>query len=175
LRLTADNPIEGHPPNKVRLLQLSGEPSAGLEMGTVMNQPSSKPTHSVTESATLESITLDCDHVLTHAGGDPELLSQLCRAFLNEFPMRMETLGVAIHERNNLAIERALQQLRNCLIVFGSGQVSFTAETLDAAVRSGRNRQVRCEWKRLERELKMLVPQVQRLMLEMATPRSAIQ
>ena len=118
---------------------------------------------------------LDCDHILTHAGGDPALLIQLCGAFLNDLPMRMETLGAAIHEGNNLTIERSLQQLRNCLIVFGSGQISFAAQTLEAAVRGGRTRQIRCEWKRLECVVQMLVPQVQRLMLEMATPRSAVQ
>jgi HPt (histidine-containing phosphotransfer) domain-containing protein len=140
-----------------------------------MNQPSLKPMHGVTESAPNEPMMLDSDHILTHAGGDPALLIQLCGTFLNDLPMRMETLDTAIHEGNKLTIERALQQLRNCLIVFGSGQVSFTAETLEGAIRGGRKRQIRCEWKRLDREVQILVPQVQRLMLEMATPRSAVQ
>lgn len=140
-----------------------------------MNQPSGKPTHSEAGSAPIEYITLDCDHIMTQAGGDPELLIQLCSVFLNELPLHMESLRSAIKARNNLLTERALQQLHNCLLVFGSGTVCFTAESLEAAVRSGRNQQVRREWKRLDREVQILVPQVQRLMLEMATPRSAVQ
>jgi|GEM_PF-1415462 hypothetical protein len=140
-----------------------------------MNQSSSKPEQSVTEAAPIEQITLDCDHILTHAGGDPELLIQLCSMFLNELPLRVDTLRDAIKGSKNVVIERALQQLRNCLIVFGSGQVTFTAETLGAAVRGGRPRQVQKEWKRLDGQLKALIPQVQLLMLEMATPRGPVQ
>lgn len=138
-----------------------------------MNQPSSKPTQA--ESAGIEPITLDFDRILTHAGGDPALLMQLCSTFLNELPIRMKSLHDAIKNRANPGIGRALQQLRNCLIVFGSGPVSFTAELLEAAVRGEHAREVQCELKRLERQLQILVPQVQRLMLETATPKSAVQ
>jgi hypothetical protein len=140
-----------------------------------MNQPSSKPTHSVTEPVPIEDITLDCDHILTHAGGDTKLLMQLCDKFLHELPVPVKSLRDAIKQRNHVAAGRTLQQLRNCLIVFGSGQVSVTAEALQAAVHSGRTRQAQREWKRLERQLQLLVPQVQRLMLEMSTPRTPLQ
>ena len=138
-----------------------------------MNQLSSKPPQS--ESALIELITLDCDHILTHAGGDPALLMQLCGAFLNELPIRVQSVRAAIAERDHLVTERALQHLRNCLIVFGSGPVSVTAEMLEAAVLGGRPRGVSRHWKHLQRQLEILVPQVQRLMLEMATPKSAVQ
>jgi hypothetical protein len=140
-----------------------------------MNQPSSKPTHSQTDAAPLESITLDCDHVLTHAGGDPELLMRLCGVFLNELPIHLKALRSAIKDHSTLLTERALQQLRNCLLIFGSGPVSSTAESLEAAVRGGRKQQVQQEWNRLDRQIQVLVPQVQRLMLEMATPKTAVQ
>jgi hypothetical protein len=140
-----------------------------------MNQPSSKPMHTATESVSPEFITLDCDHILTHAGGDPELLIQLCSIFLNELPMRMDSLHSAMKDHDRFLAERALQQLRNCLMVFGAGPVSFTAEMLETAVRGGHTRLVQREWKRLDRQLKLLIPQVQRLMLEMATPKSAVQ
>jgi hypothetical protein len=141
-------------------------------MESAMNQHSAKPTHSVPP---LEHVTLDCDHILTHAGGDPQLLIQLCGTFLGELPMRTESLRCAIKDRDNLGVERALQQLQNCLIVFGPGPVSITAQALESAVRGGRIRHVQREWKRLECQLRILVPQVQRMMLEMSTPRSAVQ
>jgi hypothetical protein len=140
-----------------------------------MDQHFSKPANRLSESAPVEPIILDCDHILTHAGGDPELLIRLCGVFLSELPMRVECLEAAIKEPNKLASERALQQLRNCLILFGSGEVSFTVEMLQAAVSGGRVRQVKREWKRFERQIQILIPQVQQLMLEMATPKSAVQ
>ena len=112
-----------------------------------MNQLSSKPMQE--ESVPIESIILDCDHILTHAGGDPVLLIQLCGTFLDELPIRLQSLDDAIKLRNPQGTGRALQQLRNCLIIFGSGPVSTTADMLAAAVGSGRSRQVQREWKRL--------------------------
>jgi HPt (histidine-containing phosphotransfer) domain-containing protein len=140
-----------------------------------MNQPSAKPIQSSTESALIEPILLDCEHLLTHAGGDPQLLTHLCVIFLNELPMRMDSLRSAFRNRNYPLAQRALQQLRDALMLIGPGQLSFTAETLEFAMRSRRSRQVQLEWSRLEREMQMLVPQVQRLMLEVSTPRTAVQ
>jgi hypothetical protein len=99
----------------------------------------------------------------------------LCNVFLQELPLCMESLRSAIKLSQKPGAERALERLRNCLILFGSGPVSCTAETLEAAVRARRGRRVRQEWKRLECQLQILVPQVQRLMLEMSTPRSPVQ
>jgi hypothetical protein len=140
-----------------------------------MNQSFSKPTRSLAESAPIEHITLDCDNILTHAGGDPELLIHLCCAFLNELPIRMDSLQSAMQHPNKRGIERALQQLRNCLIVFGSGQICSTAEMLGVAIRSDKSQQMKREWKRLQGQLHYLVPQVQRLMLEMSDPGPGVQ
>ncbi len=81
----------------------------------------------------------------------------------------------AIELCNRQSTGRALQQLRNCLIVFGSGPVSTTADMLDTALRSGRSRQLQREWKRLHQQLQVLVPQVQKLLLEVAVPKYAVQ
>jgi len=140
-----------------------------------MNEPIAKPMQPSTGSAPIEPLTLDCDHLLTHAGGDPRLLIQLCGIFLNELPTRMESLRSAIKERNHPRTERALQQLRNSLLVIGPGHLSFTAEILEGAVRARRTRQIQREWKRLEDQMQILVPQVQFLMLEVDTPRCAVQ
>ncbi len=131
--------------------------------------------HCSAESLPIEEITLDCDHILTYAGGDPQLLMQLCGNCLHELPIDLESLRKALKQRNHLAAGLAIQHLRNCLIIFGSGQISFTAEMLEAAVHARRTRQAQREWKRLERQLQLLVPQVQRLMLEMSTPGTLLQ
>jgi hypothetical protein len=138
-----------------------------------MNQLSSKPMQE--ESTPIESVILDCDHILAHAGGDPVLLTQLCGTFLDELPIHIQSFEDAIKLCNRLRTGRALQQLRNCLIVFGSGSVSATADMLDTALRSGRSRQAQREWKRLHQQLQVLVPQVQKLLLEVVVPKYAVQ
>jgi HPt (histidine-containing phosphotransfer) domain-containing protein len=139
----------------------------------MMNQSSSK--RAQPEAATVESFTLDCDHVLTHAGGDPELLIQLCDAFLREVPLHMESLRGAILARNHVGAARSIQHLRTSLMVFGTGQPSSAAEALEQAIRDRRLRLMRREWKQVAAQLQILIPQVQRLMLEMSNPRSAVQ
>ncbi|MGC2209844.1 MAG: Hpt domain-containing protein [Candidatus Korobacteraceae bacterium] len=128
-----------------------------------------------TEAASPSFTALDCDHALNHAGGDPELLMQLCRAFLSELPWCIEQMDRALAARNHQLAGRALLQLQSCIMVFGAGHAAVTAEILENAIRNRRVRQVRSEWTRLQAQLQQLVPQVQRLMLEMSTPRTLIQ
>ena len=127
------------------------------------------------EAASPHFIALDCDHALNHAGGDPELLMQLCRTFLSEIPWCIERLGSAIAARDHQLAGRALLQLQRCILVFGSGHAAVTADILETAIRNRRSRQVQGEWTRLKAQLQHLVPQVQSLMLEMSTPRTRIQ
>jgi HPt (histidine-containing phosphotransfer) domain-containing protein len=135
-----------------------------------MNPTSHKPT---SVPAIPETVTLDCDHILNRAGGDPELLVQLCTVFLEEIPVRIAAVEAALGK--GAGVERALQQLRNSLMILGPGQLSYTADTLNRAFLDGRKRVVRSEWRRLRRELSCLVPQIHRLMLEVSTPRSPVQ
>jgi HPt (histidine-containing phosphotransfer) domain-containing protein len=138
-----------------------------------MNQSASKSSYDETAQPPLESVMLDCDHVLTHTGGDPELTQQLCLVFLEEVPLRAAVLDSALQSRKG--VERAVQQLCNALVVFGAGSVSPTVASLEAALRQGNSRQLRSHWKRLQQEIMQLIPQVQRLMLEICNPRGAVQ
>ena len=137
-----------------------------------MTQTSSKPAQ---RPAQTESITLDCDHILTYAGGDSGQLMQLCAAFLTELPMYTSEFANSFQRRETSAAERAVQNLRGCLRVFGTGPVIFTLETLGYALLGGRRAQARREWLRLQRQLRALVPQVQRLMLEISPPCGPVQ
>jgi len=119
--------------------------------------------------------TLNSDYALQHAGGDPRLLIQLCRNFLAELPLRIEQLRSAIAGRDSQLSGRALLQLQNCILIFGAGHASVTAEILENAIRNRRSRQVQREWACLEAQLQQLVPQVQFLILEMVTPTTAVQ
>jgi HPt (histidine-containing phosphotransfer) domain-containing protein len=128
-----------------------------------------------TEAASPNLTALDCDHALNHAGGDPELLMQLCRAFLCDLPSCIERLHCALAARNHQLASRALLQLQSCIMVFGAGHAAVTAELLETAIRNRRVRRMRSEWTLLRSQLQQLVPQVQRLMLEMSTPRTLVQ
>lgn len=140
-----------------------------------MNEPFSKPEPNPTSAAAAPSITLDCHHILTRAGGDPEMLVRLCGIFLDELPMHLRSMQSAIIGRDYAYAERTLERLRNCLLIFGSSQLSHQAEALEQAVRAHSYHQVRSQWKRLRTQLQLLVPQVQLLMLEMAVIDGAVQ
>lgn len=129
--------------------------------------------HTEIEAST--PVILDCDHALNHAGGDPELLILLCYTFLNELPLRIEQLQHAIIQRDYHRAGRALLQLRGCIMVFGVGHASCTAEKLELALRERRYRLAKGDWERLQFQLRHLVPQVQRLILEMVIPRTPVQ
>jgi len=118
-----------------------------------------------------EPVILDCDHILTYAGGDYGQLVLLCANFFHELPLHTQRVEAALKQPETMPAECAIQHLANFLMVFGSGALARTLEALSAALRNGRRRQVRSEWLRLQRQLAILVPQVQRLMLEVATPR----
>ena len=133
-----------------------------------MNQTSSKPTERLLES---EPVILDCDHILTYAGGDYGQLVLLCANFFHELPIHTIRVQDALTRRETMAAECAVQHLGNCLMVFGSSAIATTLEALSAALRYNRGKQTRSEWLRLQTQLDILVPQVQRLMLEVATPR----
>ena len=126
-------------------------------------------------SAGVAPVVLDCEHALHHAGGDPELLVQLCYAFLCELPLRMEELHSAIGRRDYFLAGRALLRLQSCIVVFGAGHACLTAESLEVAIRHRRFHQMRNEWTCLRTQLQLLVPQVQLLVLEMVTPRTLVQ
>ena len=128
-----------------------------------------------TEIEALQPIVLDCDHALTYVGGDPELLVQLCYNFLNELPVCVEQMQRPMAGRDYHRAGRALLQLQSCIVIFGAGHASRTAEQLKLALRERSFRPARREWSRLQLQLRDLVPQVQRLILEMATPRTAVQ
>ncbi len=140
-----------------------------------MNQMQPKPETLCQGSDALENITLDGGHVLTYAGGDAAQLVLLCANFLSELPIHMERLTDSIRQREHISAAGNAQRLGSSLLVFGSEVITCTLAALETSLRCGRRRQAMIEWRRLQRQLDCLVPQVQRLMLEVATPRCRIQ
>lgn len=140
-----------------------------------MNQTMPKAETIYQGSDALENITLDGGHVLTYAGGDAGQLILLCANFLLELPLYTERLTASIRQREHIAAAASAQRLGNLLLVFGSDAITGTLGALETSLRCGRRRQALLEWRRVQRQLDCLVPQVQRLMLEVATPRGRVQ
>jgi hypothetical protein len=123
-----------------------------------------------TESARPAPILLDTYYAFSHVGGDSELLTQLCRAFLEDLPLCFDELRDAIARRSYCRAGAALLRLEGCIVIFGFGHASSTAQSLERAIYNRRRRQVLYLWRLLEEQLTFLVPQVQLLMLEIAPP-----
>lgn len=135
-----------------------------------MNETSSKPV-----ARSRKPITLDSNQILNQAGGDPQMMVQLCAMFLSNFPLHRDRFAGALQKKDYFGANRQLQQLRSCLLLFGPGRLSCTLDLLEDALRTRRVRQLQREYQMLKGELELLVPQVQRLMLEMSSPQTAVQ
>jgi hypothetical protein len=146
-----------------------------LSLDSLMNQMQPKPETLCQGNDALENITLDGDHVLSYTGGDTGQLILLCANLLLELPIFMERLTVNIRQREHISAAGNAQRLGTSLLVFGSEAITGTLAALETSLRCGRRRQALIEWRRLQRQLDSLVPQVQRLMLEVASPRCRIQ
>jgi HPt (histidine-containing phosphotransfer) domain-containing protein len=119
-------------------------------------------------------ILLDSDYALDQAGGDSELLARLCQAFLDSLPVCMEDFSRAIAHGDFHRAGIALLHLQSYMAAFGFGHVSCTALQLEYAVRNRRLRQTRKHWRQLRRQLRILAPQVQHLLLEMFVPSGTV-
>jgi HPt (histidine-containing phosphotransfer) domain-containing protein len=134
-----------------------------------------KPERRFAEDDSAEPLTLDCDHILTCAGGDSDQIAQLCAIFLSDLPVHLESLRAAIKASDNHAAGSAVRNLRNCLTVFGAGPLTVTLDGLDAMLRSGSRSHLRRDFAQLQSQIVVLVPQVQRLFLEVARPSGYLQ
>jgi len=115
-------------------------------------------------------VLLDGDYALHLAGGDSALLGRVCHAFLESLPLCMEDLAAALGSRNLRRAGRALLPLQSYLAAFGFGHGSCTAVQLEYAIQNRRLRQARRHWRRLRRQVRILAPQVEFLMLELYVP-----
>lgn len=139
-----------------------------------MNQ-SSKPENDIPQQEPAEAIPFDCNYLLSCAAGDAAQLTRLCTIFLTEVPMHMDHLRNALKLPHTYPAERAVQGLRECLLLFGSSSFTFRLELLSTALRAGRLGRVRREYQQISAQLGVLQPQVQRLLLEVAAPSGSVQ
>ena len=100
-----------------------------------------------------ELAKLDCAVALERLGGDEELLREVARLFLDEYPMLMNEIRSAASARDADALQRAAHSMKGSVSNFGADgvyQAAFALEGVghhhdhgDAGQRRGRQAPVR--------------------------------
>jgi signal transduction histidine kinase/DNA-binding response OmpR family regulator/HPt (histidine-containing phosphotransfer) domain-containing protein len=90
---------------------------------------------SATATATQQPIdppvTLNRAGVLQRLGGDAELLQVIRGVFVQEYPQLLESIHVAIDERDAVKLRRAAHTLKGALSNFGDSPALLTAQALE--------------------------------------------
>ncbi|MBM3755366.1 MAG: Hpt domain-containing protein [Acidobacteria bacterium] len=84
-----------------------------------------------------ELAKLDCAVALERLGGDEELLREVARLFLDEYPMLMNEIRSAAVERDASAMERAAHSMKGSVSNFGTERVYDAAYALERMGRAG--------------------------------------
>jgi HPt (histidine-containing phosphotransfer) domain-containing protein len=103
---------------------------------------------------------LDADAVLDRVGGDEELLREIIAIFLEEYPLLMAEIRVAVSRSDRANLERAAHSLKGAVSNFGARTATDLARDLEAVGRTG--------------ELGGLAPIVSKLDLELASLQRAL-
>ncbi len=84
-----------------------------------------------------ELAKLDCAVALDRLGGDEELLREVARLFLDEYPMLMNEIRSAAEARDAIALERAAHSMKGSVSNFGTERVYDAAYALERMGRVG--------------------------------------
>lgn len=84
-----------------------------------------------------ELAKLDCAVALERLGGDEELLREVARLFLDEYPMLMNEIRSAAAARDASALERAAHSMKGSVSNFGTERVYDAAYALERMGRAG--------------------------------------
>src|SRR5688572_27810512 len=84
-----------------------------------------------------ELTNLDRAIALENVGGDFELLQEVARLFLDDYPTAMANIRAAVEARDAKAVERTAHYLKGALANFGAEATIRAAEHLEQLGRSG--------------------------------------
>lgn len=84
-----------------------------------------------------ELAKLDCAVALERLGGEEELLREVARLFLDEYPMLMNEIRSAAALRDASALERAAHSMKGSVSNFGTERVYDAAYALERMGRAG--------------------------------------
>jgi HPt (histidine-containing phosphotransfer) domain-containing protein len=101
---------------------------------------------------------LDKASALERAGGDLELLQEVARLFLDEYPKMLAEIRQAIHAGDARTLERAAHNLKGSVGNFGARAAHDAAYRLEVLARMGEMARVSEAYGSLESELSRLRP-----------------
>lgn len=84
-----------------------------------------------------ELAKLDCAVALERMGGDEELLREVARLFLDEYPGLIEEIRIAATANDTDALQRAAHSLKGSVSNFGAESVCNAAYVLENMGRKG--------------------------------------
>jgi len=132
-------------PVRMRELQDAIAPYAGAE------RPAS--TTPIVEGETIAGINWDAAHEA--AGGDADLLRDVCRAAMDELPQLMQQLAQAIRDGDAATARRVAHTIKGSVRIFEASAVADPAAAIEMQAKSG-------DLKGLERLVEQLRPEVER-------------
>jgi HPt (histidine-containing phosphotransfer) domain-containing protein len=100
----------------------------------------------------------DWSGALEKVGGDHELLQELVRVFLEEWPKWKQELGQALAAGESAQVRRLAHTVKGALGQFEAHAAAETAQQLETMGRSADLREAGEVFARLEREIELLVP-----------------
>ena len=106
---------------------------------------------------------LDRAVALERVGGDSELLQEMAQLFLDEYPMQLEAVRVAVRARDAKALERSAHSLKGSVGNFGAAAAQEAALQLELIGRRGDLREVDGAMACLESALSSLQPEMESL------------
>lgn len=89
------------------------------------------------ETTTLAEHLFDRESALARVGDDEDLLSELVRIFLDDYPNSLREMQEALAQGNSKLLERAAHSLKGAVANFGAEDVVKEAFELERLGRSG--------------------------------------
>ena len=111
---------------------------------------------------------LDRAVALDRLGGDEQLLQEVARLFLDEYPTLMDEIQAAKESRNAKLLERAAHSLKGSVANFGADQAVEAALRLEKMGRGGNLIGVDEAYVRLETVMSGIHPELEELAGELA-------
>jgi signal transduction histidine kinase/DNA-binding NarL/FixJ family response regulator len=93
---------------------------------------------SAAESGTAVAQGFDAQDLLRRVGGNPKVLRDLARIFLEDTPKRKSAIRKAIAHKDGEALARAAHALRGSVSMLGANEIAEDARKIEALGRSGR-------------------------------------
>lgn len=103
------------------------------------------------------------DQVMINLGGDPKLLHNILQLSLRILPKQLDTLQLALNDKNPKAIQLAAHTLRSSLVIFLCQPMIKTAKEIETLGAEGKIEQANALFSTLEAQISALLKEIEML------------